>query len=126
MIYLMGKDGSNHKEVYNHMIKAVNEIRVKKGRVDEVAPRFSTAKSVHTFDGFILMEVLIKENTGEYDVIEVCTTWEDHASFDAWKESRATKKAHASGGSEEKSGDNPILGAELSIYEVFVQHHPEK
>lgn len=38
MIYLMGKDGSNHKEVYNHMIKAVNEIRVKKGRVDEVAP----------------------------------------------------------------------------------------
>lgn len=108
------------------MIKAVNQIRVEKGRVEEVAQRFSKAKAVHTFDGFILMEVLIKENTDEYDVIEVCTTWEDHESFDAWRESRATKKTHASSGSEAKSEDNPILGAELSTYEVFVQHHPEQ
>ena len=37
------------------MIKVVNEIRIEKGRVEEVAKRFSTAKSVHTFDGFVLM-----------------------------------------------------------------------
>ncbi|MFC3419377.1 antibiotic biosynthesis monooxygenase [Salinicoccus hispanicus] len=109
------------------MIKAVNRISVQKGRVQEVAERFSKAKSVHTFDGFVLMEVLIKEGTEKEDVIEVCTTWEDHESFKAWRESRATQKAHASGDSEKKpqAEDNPILGAELSTYEVFVQHHPE-
>ncbi|MCG1010525.1 antibiotic biosynthesis monooxygenase [Salinicoccus sp. ID82-1] len=107
------------------MIKAVNRISIQKGRVQEVAERFSKAKSVHTFEGFVLMEVLIKEGTEEEDVIEVCTTWEDHESFNAWRESRATQKSHGSGDSGKKPEDNPILGAELSTYEVFVQHHPE-
>ncbi len=107
------------------MIKVVNEIRIEKGRVEEVAKRFSTAKSVHTFDGFVLMEVLIKEDTEEYDVIEVCTTWEDHESFEVWRQDRATRKAHESSDSKSKEENNPILGAELSIYEVYVQHRPE-
>ncbi|WP_380659935.1 antibiotic biosynthesis monooxygenase [Salinicoccus sesuvii] len=107
------------------MIKAVNRISIKKGRAHEVAERFSKAKSIHTFKGFILMEVLIKEGTKEEDVIEVCTTWESHDSFKTWRESRATQKTHASTEQESKPEDNPIIGAELSTYEVFVQHHPE-
>lgn len=105
------------------MIKVVNTLRVKKGKVNEVAALFKQAKSVHTFNGFVFMEVLIKENTEEYDELQVCTTWEDYASFEVWRESRETKKAHESQGKQEKE-DSPILGSELSTFEVFVQHQP--
>jgi len=107
------------------MIKAVNTIRIKKGTADEIAEKFNKAKSVHTFDGFVLMEVLIKENTEEFDEIQVCTTWEDHASFEAWRESRATRKAHeAQNNPKDDKAESPILGTELTTYEVHVQHHP--
>ncbi|MEK4302624.1 antibiotic biosynthesis monooxygenase [Oceanobacillus sp. FSL K6-0251] len=105
------------------MVKVVNTLRVKKGKVNEVAALFSKAKSVHTFNGFVFMEVLIKENAEEYDELQVCTTWEDHASFEVWRESRETRKAHESQDKQEKE-DNPILGSEISTFEIFVQHHP--
>lgn len=105
------------------MMKVVNTLRIEKGRVHEVAERFQKAKAVHTFNGFVLMEVLIKENTEEYDELQVCTTWEDYASFEVWKKSRETREAHA--GQEKQGKENsPILGSELSIFEIFVQHHP--
>lgn len=107
------------------MIKAVNTLRIKKGHVNEIAEKFSNAKAVHTFDGFVLMEVLIKENTEEFDELQVCTTWEEHAHFEAWRGSRATKKAHESQDKpKEETAESPILGAELTTYEIFVQHHP--
>ena len=105
------------------MIKVVNTLRVKKGKVNEVAALFSKAKSVHTFNGFVFMEVLIKENTEEYDELQVCTTWKDHASFEVWRESRETRKAHESQDKQEKE-NNLILGSEISTFEIFVQHHP--
>ncbi|MEC2160137.1 antibiotic biosynthesis monooxygenase [Virgibacillus halodenitrificans] len=109
------------------MMKAVNTLRIKKGRTEEVITRFKTAKSVHTFAGFILMEVLKKENTEEHDELQICTTWQDHSYFDAWRESRASEKAHAAKEiDKQESGDNPILGSELSTFEVCIQHHPAR
>ncbi|WP_020006550.1 antibiotic biosynthesis monooxygenase [Salinicoccus albus] len=107
------------------MIKAVNTLRIKKGRADEVKERFAEPKAVHTFEGFVFMEVLVKENTEEYDELQVCTTWEDHSHFEAWRASRSTQKAHETKASEAGASENsPILGAELTTLEVFVQHHP--
>ena len=103
------------------MMKAVNTLRVQKGRSDEVLDKFTNAKSVHTFEGFVLMEVLRKENTEDYDELEICTTWKDHASFEAWRKNRAAEKAHRP---KKAQADNPILGSELNTFEVFVQHHP--
>lgn len=109
------------------MMKAVNTIRIKKGRADEIATRFSVPKSVHTFEGFILMEVLKKENSEEYDELQICTTWEDRQFFDNWVTSRESQRAHAKG-NEKKSEDNdsPIIGSELTTFEVAIQHHPKK
>ncbi|AIF43070.1 antibiotic biosynthesis monooxygenase [Virgibacillus sp. SK37] len=109
------------------MMKAVNTLRIKKGRTEEVIARFKTAKSVHTFDGFVLMEVLKKENTEEHDELQICTTWEDQSYFDAWRESRASEKAHAANKEDQQEPeDNPILGSELSMFKVCVQHHPAR
>ncbi|MFJ7936560.1 antibiotic biosynthesis monooxygenase [Sporosarcina sp. NPDC096371] len=105
------------------MITAVNTIRIKKGRVDEILSRFQTPKSVHTFEGFILMQVLKKDNSPDYDELKICTTWEDQTFFGKWLESRAANKAHAQK-SEQKTEDSPILGSELTTFEVAIQHKP--
>ncbi|MFK2827091.1 antibiotic biosynthesis monooxygenase [Bacillus sp. B190/17] len=105
------------------MMKAVNTIRIKKGKADEILPRFATPKSVHTFEGFVFMEVLKKENSPEYDELQVCTTWEDHTFFEKWRESRYAQKAHAKK-EEQKPEESPILSAELTTFEVAVQHKP--
>lgn len=107
------------------MMRAVNTLKIEKGRTEEVIARFQNAKSVHTFEGFVLMEVLKKENTEEYDELQICTTWEDESYFEAWRESRSSEKAHSPKKEKvQKSDNNPILGAELTTFEVCIQHHP--
>ncbi len=108
------------------MIKVVNALRIKKGRIDEVAVRFREPKAVHTFEGFGLMEVLKNESNEAHDELYIATTWDDHASFEAWRDSRKNRKAHNSKPAGDKPADNPILGNEISIYEIAYQHHPEK
>lgn len=94
-----------------------------KGKVDEILARFQTAKSVQTFEGFILMEVLKKEDCAEYDELKICTKWEDSKFFDLWLESRASQKAHAKK-SEEKVEESPIISSELTTFEVAIEHLP--
>ncbi len=105
------------------MMKAINAIRVKKGRADEVLVRFSSPKAVHTFEGFVFMEVLKKENSPDYDELHICTTWEERKHFDNWLESRYNQRAHSKK-SDKEAEENPILGNELSTFEVVYQHEP--
>lgn len=105
------------------MMKAVNTILVKKGRAEEILARFQTPKSVHTFEGFVLMEVLKRENSLEHDELQICTTWEDRMYFDHWLSSRESQKAHGRK-NEQKSEDNPIIGSQLTTFEVVYQHKP--
>lgn len=99
-----------------------NTIKIKKGRVEEVLARFQKVKAVHTFDGFIIMEVLKQLDHPEHDILKICTRWEDHASFEKWLEHRNFEKAHQE--KAEKPAEHPILGAELATYEVAITHHP--
>ncbi|WP_040287366.1 antibiotic biosynthesis monooxygenase [Sporosarcina koreensis] len=108
---------------------AVNVISIEKGRAKEVADRFANPKSVHTFPGFIRMEVLQKENLEDHDELHICTTWNEEADFKNWLESRANGKAHGEQQEKKPAADgegksNPILGAELSTYTVVHRHLP--
>lgn len=107
------------------MIRVENVIQIEKGRVDEVLERFKVAKSVHTFEGFIIMEVLQKLESPDYDELKICTTWENHAFFEKWLEHRNFEKAHGNG-KNTKPENSPILGNELSIFEIAIQHLPAK
>ncbi|GKV66104.1 MULTISPECIES: antibiotic biosynthesis monooxygenase [Sporosarcina] len=101
---------------------AINTIFVEKGKGEEITSRFLKAKAVHTFEGFIRMEVLLGEEVEDRDEVKVCTTWEDRKYFDSWLHSRENAKSHdAKAPSAEKS---PILGNELTIFDVKVQHLP--
>lgn len=105
------------------MMKAVNTIRIKKGKANEILPRFRTPKSVHTFEGFILMEVLIRENSPEFDELQVCTTWEDHKYFEKWLMSREARKVHRKERGL-KLEDSLILSSQLTTFEIAVQYKP--
>lgn len=100
---------------------AINTIYVEKGKGEQVTARFAKAKAVHTFEGFIRMEVLLNEDNEDRDEIKVCTTWEDRQFFDSWLPSRENAKSHDAKAPAEPS---PILGNEVKTFDVKVQHLP--
>lgn len=107
------------------MMKAVNTIRIQKGRADEVIPRFEKLKSVQNSPGFIGLEVWKDLGDKEHDEIKVCTTWESAKDFEAWTNGDAFKKGHAKRAekkSDSGSEDNPVIGAELTTFDVVVKH----
>lgn len=105
------------------MIRVENVIQIKKGRVDEVLQRFKVAKSVHTFEGFVIMEVLQKVESPDYDELKICTTWENRDFFEKWLKHRNFEKAHGDV-NKAKPENSPILGNELSVFEIAIQHLP--
>ena len=68
------------------------------------------------------MEVLRNETKEAFDEIKVCTTWQSEEAFNVWMTSRDSKNAHGKSG--EKPTNSPILGNEVAIYEIAVQHKP--
>lgn len=111
------------------MIRVVNRLQIKKGQVENVLERFSSPKAVHTFDGFVVMEVLEKREVEDYDELNIATTWENEAAFENWRNSRKNQKVHQSGQDKEKQAaekeESPILDFEISIYDIRHRHFPE-
>ncbi|GAA0137410.1 hypothetical protein YSY43_42510 [Paenibacillus sp. YSY-4.3] len=105
------------------MMKAIQIIRVRKGKANEVLARFRTPISVHAFEGFLFMEVLIRDNCPEYDELQVCTTWEDRWYFEKWLTSRAARTLHRKF-RELKPEVSQLIGSELATYEVAAQYRP--
>lgn len=110
------------------MMMAVNTIKIKKGRADEVLARFAEPKAVHTYEGFVWMEVLKSDTSDlDYDEIKVCTTWEDESYFKAWAESGRTRRMHKESPTAQVSEDEkPTISAELTTFEVVHRHAPAK
>lgn len=109
------------------MIRVVNRLKIKKGHVEDVLERFSSPKAVHTFEGFVLMEVLERQNVEDHEELHIATTWEDEASFEKWRDSRRNAKVHDK---EEKKDEgtkeeSPILDFEISIYDIHYRHTPQ-
>lgn len=103
------------------MIRVINKLTIKRGRAEEVLEKFKDPKSVHTFEGFVFMEVMEKQNVEEHDELHIATTWENEDSFQNWRDSRQNSKAHGS----QESEDNPILDFEISKYDIHYRHLPE-
>lgn len=116
------------KEGFSGMIVVENCIEVKPGMADLVLDRFRKPKSVHTFKGFVRMDVLHSVNDAGNEEVRVCTTWESEDDFRAWSDSESFRSAHArraaaqEGGSERQDG--PIIGNKVSIRQVVVSHLP--
>lgn len=134
------------------MIVVENRIEARAGFAEAVMERFKTPKSVHTFPGFVRMDVLHAKTSEGTEEIRVCTTWEKEEHFQTWSNSDSFRHAHAkraeaaaaaSQGETSAHGqghghghghgvaspaDNPnapIIGNKVTIYRVFASHLPE-
>lgn len=70
-------------------------------------------------EGFLGLEVLLTENTKEFEEVTVSTRWESKAAFQAWTRSPAFKEAHSHRGIPDYILDNKI-----SFYEVKIVRNP--
>lgn len=125
-----------------NMIVVENRIEVRAGYAEAVLERFRSPKSVHTFPGFVRMDVLHAATPEGTEEVRVCTTWEKKEHFEAWANSDSFRHAHArraeaaaqgsphgqghGGGSGGEAAENgPIVGNKVTIYEVVASHLPE-
>lgn len=122
------------------MILVENRIEVHAGYGEIVLERFKQPKKVHTFPGFIRMDVLHAITGDGNEEIRVCTTWENEEAFDNWAGSEAFRGAHGAGtsagaegshahptghASGHGAGKGPIIGNKMTIYRVAASHLPE-
>lgn len=76
------------------MIIVENRFEIRAGAADAVVDRFRSPKSVHTFPGFVRMEVLHAVLSDETEEVRICTAWESEEAFNAWTNSDAFRQAH--------------------------------
>lgn len=98
------------------MITVTNRIKVKKGFGEKLAPAFTSGKSLLDFEGFQKVQVLVSTQHDDYDEMQVMMYWDNHESFEVWRNSDAFKKAHNknSGNAEE----SPVISNEIIIAKV--------
>lgn len=123
------KSFDDEEEGFSGMIMVENRIEVKPGMADLVMERFRKPKSVHTFKGFVRMDVLHTTNEAGNEEVCVCTTWESEEDFRAWADSESFRSAHARRAAEQQESgsgqnDGPILGNKMTMYRVYVSHLP--
>jgi heme-degrading monooxygenase HmoA len=126
--YIRSLLGEEEKEE-SGMIVVENKIEVRAGYADAVLERFKTPKTVHTFPGFVRMDVLHAINADGNEEVRVCTTWENEEAFEGWASSDAFRRAHArrkeeAASDKEGAEHNPIIGNKMTIYRVAASHFP--
>lgn len=98
------------------MIIVENRFEIRAGAAEAILERFRSPKSVHTFPGFVRMEVLHAALTDETEEVRVCTAWENEEAFQAWTNSDSFRHAHArrgegAEGKGEQAAQSPAHGA---------------
>lgn len=104
------------------MIIVTNTIQAKPGYGNVIRERFKSPKNVHTFPGFVRMELLQTQGIEEYEEFQVCTTWDNKEAFDAWVQSDSFKQAHAA--RRENGNGDQVIGNKITLHEVIVSHLP--
>lgn len=104
------------------MITVINTIQIKSGFGNVLRERFKSPKSVHTFPGFIRLELLQTLQLDTHEEYQVCTTWQDKESFDAWVQSDSFRHAHAQ--RKESDSNGFVIGNKITLHEVIHSHLP--
>ncbi|WP_400164414.1 heme oxygenase [Brevibacillus sp. TJ4] len=100
------------------MVVVTNRIRVKKGMGQAMAGRFTAPGPLDSFQGFVKVEVLLRQNLDDHDEVNVNMYWESLADFTVWRESDAFREAHKRPEPGAEPKESPILGSELVTYDV--------
>lgn len=100
----------------------MNQLRVVKGKSDQVAARFKTTKGIEQMEGFIRMQVLVDISQAEHDVVTIMTTWGKQADFHAWQASQAYKGVHKKRDAGTSEVKPLVLSNAVTEYTVVADH----
>jgi len=101
------------------MVIVTNVSQIKKGSGHKLIERFDKVGKVETMPGFLGLEVMLTENTDEYDEVTVSTRWENKEAFQAWTRSEAFREAHS-----HREKPDYILANKINFYEVKIVRRP--
>lgn len=102
------------------MIIVTNVSQITKGNGEKLIERFNKVGKVEAMEGFLGLEVLLTENTKEYDEVSVVTRWACKENFQAWTRSDAFRESHS-----HRERPDYILANKIVFYEVKVVREPQ-
>ncbi|MED4599096.1 heme oxygenase [Paenibacillus validus] len=101
------------------MIIVTNTSHITKGEAHKLIERFDKVGKVEYMQGFLGLEVLLTENTKEYDEVTVVTRWNSKEDFNAWTRSDAFRESHS-----HREKPDYIISNKITFYEVKIVRHP--
>ena len=73
------------------MIIVTNTAKITKGNGHKLIERFNKVGKVETMPGFLGLEVLLTQNTVDYDEVTISTRWNAKEDFQGWTKSTHLK-----------------------------------
>ncbi|MCI3923765.1 heme oxygenase [Paenibacillus sp. TRM 82003] len=101
------------------MIIVTNVSQITKGSGMKLIERFNKVGKVERMRGFLGLEVMLTENTKEYDEVTVSTKWESKEDFQAWTHSEAFRESHS-----HRQTPDYILSNKICFYDVLIVRKP--
>jgi len=101
------------------MVIVTNTSQITKGNAHKLIERFDKVGKVEFMEGFLGLEVLLTENTPDYEEVSVVTRWNEKANFQAWTKSDAFRESHA-----HRQIPDYIISNKISFYEVKITRQP--
>ncbi|MFD1955512.1 heme oxygenase [Paenibacillus thailandensis] len=101
------------------MVIVTNVSQITKGSGMKLIERFNKVGKVEGMKGFLGLEVMMTENTKEYDEVTVSTKWESKEDFQAWTRSEAFRESHS-----HREKPDYIISNKIVFYDVKVVRKP--
>ncbi|WP_042170740.1 heme oxygenase [Paenibacillus gorillae] len=101
------------------MVIVTNVSKITKGNGEKLIERFNKVGKVEGMEGFLGLEVMLTENTKEYDEVSVVTRWESKENFQAWTRSEAFRESH-----QHRKTPDYIIDNKIQFYEVKIVRNP--
>ncbi|MFC5699705.1 heme oxygenase [Cohnella faecalis] len=102
-----------------NMVIVTNVSQITKGNGEKLIERFNRVGKVEGMKGFLGLEVMLTENTKEYDEVTVSTRWESREDFQLWTRSEAFRESHS-----HREKPDYILSNKIVYYDVKVVRQP--
>ncbi|WP_080832770.1 heme oxygenase [Cohnella massiliensis] len=101
------------------MVIVTNTSKISKGNAHKLIERFDKVGKVEFMEGFLGLEVLLTENTKDYEEVSVVTRWRQKEDFQAWTKSSAFKESH-----KHREIPDYILENKITFQEVKIVRDP--
>ncbi|WP_309137882.1 heme oxygenase [Paenibacillus sp. SC116] len=101
------------------MVIVTNVSQITKGNGEKLIERFNKVGKVEGMKGFLGLEVMMTENTKDYDEVTVSTRWESKEDFQAWTRSEAFRESHS-----KREIPDYIISNKILFYDVKVVRQP--